>query len=104
MKAKDFRQEQDYPHNYFIKLTNTGISADYDHIEAFAETYHKSKVKNLGLFSVMERYGLEEDFESKVVRMIDLKIKMRRFGLEDNEHNELDELQDWFTWGNWRNG
>ena len=54
------------------------------------------------LHGVMDFYGLEEDFESKVARMIDLKIKLKRFGLEDNEYNELDELQDWFTWGNWK--
>jgi hypothetical protein len=56
------------------------------------------------IFSVMERYGLDADFEQKVARMIDLKIKLKRFGLEDDEYNELDELQDWFTWGDWRNG
>lgn len=44
MKAKDFRKEQGYPYNHFTKLTSTGISPDYDNIEAFAEAYHKSKV------------------------------------------------------------
>lgn len=49
MTAKDFRQKQDYSHNHFTKLTSTGISSDYDHIEAFAEAYHQSKIEILGI-------------------------------------------------------
>ena len=59
MTAKDFRQEQDYPYNHFTKLTSTGISADYDHIESFAEAYHQSKVKNLGIHGVNGFYYLK---------------------------------------------
>ncbi len=58
MKAKDFRQEQDYPYNHFTKLTSTGISPEYDNIEEFAEEYHEAKVKTLGLFSVSKRSEL----------------------------------------------
>ena len=68
MKAKDFRQEQDYPYNHFTKLTSTGISADYDHIEAFAEAYHESKVKNLGLFSVSQQRELLLAFRKTIKR------------------------------------
>ena len=56
------------------------------------------------LYRVMERYCLDDDFEQKVARMIDLKIKLSRFGIENDEYEELDELQDWFAWGNWRHG
>lgn len=65
MKAKDFRQEQDYPYTHFTKLTSTGISPNYDNIEEFAEAYHKSKVKNLGVFCVMpSKLTVENDEET----------------------------------------
>lgn len=51
MEAKDFRKEQDYPYNHFTILTSTGISPNYDNIEEYAEAYHQSKVKTLGLSS-----------------------------------------------------
>lgn len=71
MKAKDFRQEQDYPYNHFTKLTSTGISPDYTNIEEFAEAYHESKVKTLGLFSVSPSTLLSdnEEFQKQVLNL-----------------------------------
>lgn len=63
MTAKDFRQKQDYPYNHFTRLTSTGISTDYYHIEAFAEAYHESKVKNLTIPVVMHRISDFKDLE-----------------------------------------
>lgn len=67
----------------------------------------KEKAKALNrpnpMSELMDKYSLETDFEEKVARMIDLKLKIRRTGeLDENEYLELDELQDWFIWGKWR--
>jgi len=65
---------------------------------------NKKDTKQCTLHGVMERYCLDDDFEQKVARMIDLKIALKRHGIENDEYEELGELQDWFTWGNWRHG
>ncbi len=46
MNAKEFREGNDYSYNHFTRLTPTGISPNYDNIEAFAEAYHKHKLAN----------------------------------------------------------
>lgn len=66
MTAKDFRQEQDYPYNHFTKLTSTGISPDYDHIEEYAEAYHQAKVENLDLHSVVASFLKDKAIQHKV--------------------------------------
>lgn len=39
MTAKEFREKQGYSFDHFTKLTQTGISPNYDNIELFAEEY-----------------------------------------------------------------
>lgn len=56
------------------------------------------------IHSVMVRYDLPDDFEEKIAKMIELKIKFKRNIIEEKEYEELDKLQDWYTWGSWRNG
>lgn len=46
MTPREFRQEQDFNYDYFIKLTKTGIVPNYANIELFAYKYHKHKLKN----------------------------------------------------------
>ena len=43
MSAEEFRIENNWSN--FQELTPTGISPNYNQIEAFAEAYHKSRVE-----------------------------------------------------------
>lgn len=52
MTAKEYYNNQDR-FEYFTKLTNTGISDDFDEIMAFAEAYHEHKLKLLGIANVV---------------------------------------------------
>lgn len=54
MTAKEYYNNQDR-FDYFTKLTNTGISDDFDEIIAFAEAYHEHKLKLLGMADVVGR-------------------------------------------------
>lgn len=54
MTAKEYYNNQDR-FEYFTKLTNTGISDDFDEIMAFAEAYHEHKLKLLGIPDVVGR-------------------------------------------------
>ena len=46
--AEEYYNNQDR-FEYFTKLTNSGISDDFDEIMAFAEAYHEHKLKLLGI-------------------------------------------------------
>ncbi len=54
MTAKEYYNNQDR-FEYFTKLTNTGISDDFDEIMAFSEAYHEHKLKLLGIANVVGR-------------------------------------------------
>ena len=58
MTAKEYYNNQDR-FEYFTKLTNTGISDDFDEIMAFAEAYHEHKLKLLGIAKHKTSLGLQ---------------------------------------------
>lgn len=62
MTAKEYYNNQDR-FEYFTKLTNTGISDDFDEIMAFAEAYHEHKLKLLGIADVVGRSEQLEPYE-----------------------------------------
>ena len=57
MTPREYRENQKFPFDHFLKLTRTGICPNYDNIENFAENYYEAKVKNnVDLHSFIKRF------------------------------------------------